>query len=163
MTATVMIIMAVLLMLLGLVGVFLPILPGIPFMFVIALAYSLITKFQILTPVELGWLGGLTVISIVVDYLSGVLGAKFGGASGKSLLVGLIGFLIGLVLFPPFGGFVGMFLGIAIAEIYFWKHISTALRAASGGVVGSLVGMLVNLLIGLVLLVLFVVCALSRS
>ncbi|MFA5009721.1 MAG: DUF456 domain-containing protein [Patescibacteria group bacterium] len=144
-------------MLVGLVGTIVPIIPGVPFMFLVALIYALITKFAILTGAELGYLAILVVSSIFIDYFAGLLGAKFSGASGKSLLVGTFGFLLGLILFPPFGGFIGMFVGIVTGEIYFFNKPKTAIRAASGGVLGTLAGMVLNFLLGLTFVSLFLV------
>jgi len=141
----------------GLLGVFLPMLPGIPFMFVIALIYAAITKFAILSGAEIGYLAGLMLLSLLIDFLSGLLGAKLGGASGKSLLIGIVGLLLGTILLPPFGGILGMFLGVVAGEIYFFGKTKTAVKAATGSVIGSLSGVLINLLIGLTFVVLFIV------
>src|SRR5680860_791410 len=100
----------------GILGVVLPILPGVPYMFVIALIYGLITSFSSLTGNELGILGLLMISSIAISYLSGFLGAAFGGASKNALLGGTIGLLIGLFAYPPFGIFIGMYLGVLIAQ-----------------------------------------------
>jgi hypothetical protein len=147
------------LMLPGLLGIFLPVLPGVPFMFVIALIYAAITKFAILNGVEIGYLAGLMILSLLVDFLSGVLGAKLGGASGKSLLIGILGLLLGTLLFPPFGGIVGMFLGVVAGEIYLLGRVKTAVKAATGSVIGTLSGAVINLLVGLTFVVLFFVFA----
>jgi uncharacterized protein YqgC (DUF456 family) len=141
----------------GLLGVILPIMPGIPYMFLIALIFALITKFSILTGIELGYLAIIVGISILVDYFSGILGAKFGGASGKSLLIGMAGFLLGILLFPPLGGLVGMFIGIVASEIYFFGKTRTAVKAASGGVLGTIAGIALNLIAGLIFIILFLV------
>ena len=156
----ILIIITAVLLLPGLVGIVLPILPGIPYMFLVALAYGLVTKFNFLTTAELGYLAVLTAIAILVDYFSGILGAKFGGASGKSLLVGMAGFIVGMFLFPPFGGFVGMFFGIVGGEIYFFGKTKTAIKSASGGVLGTLAGMIINLVLAVTFMGLFLVFSL---
>src|SRR6187549_307026 len=69
-------------------GVFLPIIPGIPTMFAIVLLFGLIDHFQHLRLFELGILAALAAGSILIDYLSGMIGARFGGASAKSLGAG---------------------------------------------------------------------------
>lgn len=149
------IILAALFMLPGLLGIILPVLPGVPFMFLIALVYGIATKFELLVSGEITWLGVLVIVSLVVDYFAGLIGAKFGGASGKSLLIGLAGFLLGMILLPPLGGLLGMFVGIIVGEIYFLGKTKTALRAATGGALGAVAGMVINLVIGLTFVGLF--------
>jgi len=100
------------------------------------------------------------VASMLVDFLSGLLGAKFGGASSKSLLVGIVGFVLGMIALPPLGGFIGMFLGILLGEIYFLGKTKTAVRAAQGAVLGAITGMVINLLIGIAFITMFLVWAL---
>jgi len=157
MSNLILIIISAILILPGFLGIFLPLLPGIPFMFMIALIYAVITKFSILSGVEIGYLLGLMVLSLLVDFLSGLLGAKMGWASGKSLLIGVLGILLGTLMLPPFGGILGMFLGVLVGEIYFMGRSTTAIKSAKGALLGALTGMLINLLIGLTFVILFLV------
>jgi uncharacterized protein YqgC (DUF456 family) len=142
-------ILASILMLPGIIGIVLPVFPGVAYIWFVSLIFGLSTGFANLTLAEFGGLSILFGISIVIDYLSGILGAKFGGASLKSLGAGAVGLLLGILLFPPLGGIIGMFLGIFITEIGTYQDHTKAIRAASGGVIGSLVGMFINLGLGL--------------
>lgn len=148
-----------LLLLPGLLGVFLPLLPSIPYMFVVTLIFGLIDKFQHLTVVNLIILGIIALFSLLVDYFSGALGAKYGGASKKTLFWGIIGLILGLIVFPPFGGIAGLFLGVLVAELIQYKDHLKALKAASGSLIGSLTGMILNFLLALFFFVLFLVFA----
>src|SRR5688572_13441688 len=112
MTEPWLLVLAVLFMLPGLAGILLPALPGIPIMFLVALGFGAIDRFVHLTGMELGILFGIALASFVVDYLAGTLGAKFGGASARATLAGLAGMVAGFFLFPPLGGFIGMFAGV---------------------------------------------------
>lgn len=152
----------ILLLLPGIVGVVLPALPGIPYMFLVVLGYAVIGKFQVITGNELLVLGGIAIASIGVDYLTGVLGARFAGASLKSLFIGLVGLLIGLLLVPPIGGLVGLFIGIFLGELFRHRDQSRALRAAAGGLLGSLTGIVINLLLALLFIILFLLFVGSR-
>ena len=145
----------------GIVGVIIPVLPGLPYMFVVAVIYGFVNHFQALTGMELLWLAGLTVLSIIVDYLAGILGASFGGATGWSVGIGMIGFIIGMLLLPPFGGPIGLFLAVLLAELYQFRK-AQAFKAATGALIGSAVGMLINLLLAFGFVTLFVVFALSK-
>ena len=71
----------VVLMLPGLLGIVLPILPGVPYMMVVALTYGLVTHFHTLSGTPLYILGGIALVSLVIDYYSGIAGARIGGAS----------------------------------------------------------------------------------
>lgn len=148
-------------MLPGIVGVLIPILPGVPYMFIVALVYALIDQFQKVTTTDIFILLGLAVLSLLVDYASGALGAKIGGASGKSTLGGMLGLIIGVILFPPFGGIIGVFLGILIVEMMIHKDQQRAIKVAKAGLIGNLAGIVINLLISLLFIALFVVFALK--
>lgn len=136
-------------------------LPGLPFMFVVALAFGFVDKFVHISTIDLIILGGIAALSILVNYLSGFYGAKMLGATKKAIIAGVIGFLIGLIFFPPFGGFVGLFLGVFIIEISLFPDLIGALKKASGSLVGSLVGVLINLLLAGVFIALFTIFALK--
>lgn len=139
----------------GLAGIFLPI-PGLLYMFVISLIFGFVNEFNYLTQNEIIILGIITIIAVLNDYLSGMLGAKYGGAAQKSMILGIIGMIIGTILLPPFGGLIGVFLGILIAEIMRHGNRQKAIRAASGGLIGSVVGMIFTLILAIVFLFLFI-------
>ncbi len=152
-------IVAVVLMIPGFVGLFIPIFPGIPFMFLVALTFAAVTGFDRLVGNELSILAIIALASIAVDYLSGVLGAKFSGASGRALGAGFLGMLVGLVILPPFGGLIGLFVGVLAVELRS-RTEKEALRAATGSLLGALSGILVNCLLAILFIVLFIVFAL---
>ena len=146
------------LMIPGIAGAFLP-LPGLLYMFIISLIFGFVDKFAHLQPWELGVLAGIALISILNDYLSGLIGAKYGGAAQKSMLYGIIGMIIGLIIFPPFGGLIGVFVGILITELIRGTNQEKSIRAATGGLVGSIVGMIVTLVLAIIFLFLFTIFA----
>ena len=147
-------------MLPGLAGVLLPLVPGIPYMFVVALVYALADRFSHMSGVELLILGLIAVASLAVDYLAGILGARAGGASKKALLFGMIGLILGMIILPPFGGILGLFLGVLGAELLGGKTALKAFKAGQGSVIGALTGIGINLVLALLSLALFVVFAL---
>lgn len=152
---------AVLLMIPGIIGLFIPVLPGIPFMLLVALTFGGVTTFSELTGNEIGILAIIAVASIAIDYLAGVLGAKYSGASARALGAGFLGMLIGLILLPPFGGLIGLFCGVLLVELRD-RTRHEALRAATGSLLGSLAGIVLNLLLAVLFLVLFLVFAWPR-
>ena len=147
-------------MLPGLVGVLLPLVPGIPYMFVVALVYALADRLSHISGLELLILGLIAAASLAVDYLAGILGARAGGASKKALLFGMIGLILGMIILPPFGGILGLFLGVLGAELLGGKTALKAFKAGQGSVIGALTGIGINLVLALLSLALFVVFAL---
>ncbi|MEN9613820.1 MAG: hypothetical protein RLZZ347_127 [Candidatus Parcubacteria bacterium] len=125
-------------------------------MFALSLVFVTFDRFLHLSIVGLAVLVGIWGLSICVDYTSGILGAKYGGASTKSILWGMVGMLFGSLLFFPFGSFAGLFLGVLIAEFVAHKNEMRAFKAASGGVIGSFIGVLINATLALAFLVSFI-------
>ena len=126
-----------------------PTLPGVPVMFGTIFVYGLIDGFDTLQAWHLAVFGALALLSIFIDYSSGLLGAKLGGASKKALFMGIIGLFIGLFAFPPFGAFIGLFLGVFVAELMQFQDHHRALKAASYSVVATLVGAITNIFIAI--------------
>lgn len=119
--------------------------------------YGLIDKFQTLEAWHLAVFGGLALLSILIDYSSGLIGAKLGGANKKSLLFGIIGLFVGLIVFPPFGAFIGLFLGVFVAELVQFKDKHKALKAASYSLAATVTGAAANILIAIACLVGFLI------
>lgn len=136
---------------------FIPLAPAIPFMFIVAGIFGLITGFEVLALGSLGILGGILALSMFVDYFSGIIGAKYGGASLKSIFYGFIGLIIGFILLPPFGGLLGLFMGIVLYEFIVNKDEVRALKAATGYLIGTMTGVFINFLLAILFFVLFLV------
>jgi|WetSurMetagenome_2_1015567.scaffolds.fasta_scaffold1015947_1 uncharacterized protein len=147
-------------MLPGVAGVILPGLPGIPYMLIVAILYGFITKFATLSLTDFWWLAIIAIASLLIDYLAGMLGAKFAGTSKRATLAGFIGLVLGTILLPPFGGLIFMFFSILGVELWaYGKGEKKALQSASGAVLGSLTGILLNLTLALGFIALFVIVA----
>ena len=159
MSHTAWVLIAAAVMLPGLAGVVLPVLPGIPLMFVVALVFGYADGFQHLRVIELLGLLLLVLLSVGVDYFSGLLGARYGGASRWAMAAGFAGFLLGTVLLPPFGGIIGMFVAVILAEIAQRRDHRQAFRSAAGSVLGTVAGIGISLVIALLFIVLFIVFA----
>lgn len=150
---------SILLMLPGLGLVFIPMVPAIAYMFVVALCFSLVDGLAHISTFNLWILGSIVVVSILVDQLSGILGAKYGGASRKALLFGFLGAVIGAFAIPFFGVLIGLFSGVLLAELFLNRTRDDAVRAATGALIGSATGIAVNFCIAIIFLTLFIVFA----
>jgi len=128
-------------------GIFLPFLPGVPIAAVGTLLAAWLSKFQIIKPYQLAIVIGLTVLSIVLDYLAGVIGAKYFGAQKAGIIGSIVGSLIGLIFFPPFGFLIAALAGAVIAELITGRDIEEAITAGFGVLVGTLGGIVAQIFI----------------
>jgi uncharacterized protein YqgC (DUF456 family) len=147
-------------MLAGVAGVLIPVLPGIPLMFLVALVFGFVDRFAHLVWWELAVLFGITLASVAVDYSAGLIGARYGGAGRWATIAGMIGFIVGIFAFPPFGGLIGLFAGVLIAELLNHGEGLRSLKAATVSLLGSIAGIIANLLVAVLFLALFVFFAL---
>lgn len=155
MTESILITGFAILMIPALAMVFIPFAPALPYLVLVALFFGALGSFKVLTFGELVILGLLWLTSIIVDSVSGLLGARYGGASRRAILWGLIGAILGVV-FLPLGPLVGLFLGVLAGEIYGRKNSKEALKSATGSLIGAFAGMLINLAVALTFVTLFI-------
>lgn len=134
-----------------------PTVPGIPLMFIITVVYGLLDGFAHLQPSHLFIFGAITLVSVVIDWSSGLIGAKLGGATRTSLLVGIVGMFIGLLLFPPLGAFLGLFLGVFIAQLMQFNDHALALKSAASSVAAAIVGVMANVVLAVGYFVTFLI------
>jgi uncharacterized protein YqgC (DUF456 family) len=138
--ATVIIILGFVLGLVGLAGCVLPFLPGPPLNFAALILLSLAKDWEPFGPVFLVSMGILTAGVTVLDYMVPAIGARRFGASKAGVWGSVIGMIVGLVLFPPWGMLLGAFLGALVGELIVGKQGKTALRAGWGTFVGTMIG-----------------------
>lgn len=147
---------AALMMVIGVAGVVLPVLPGLPLTFAGMLLAAWAGDFQ-----QVGWmtltvLGLLTVLSVLVDFLSTALGAQRVGASRKAIIGSIIGTFAGL-LFLPIGIFVGPFAGALIGEMLHGRELGQATKVGLATWLGLVVGMVLKVGLAFAMLALFLV------
>ena len=78
------------------------------------------------------------------------------GISKQGTWGSIIGLLLGLVFFPPFGFIVGIFFGAIIGELLAGKKNSEALKAGIISFVGSLLSIVYKLILAGLMLFWFV-------
>lgn len=153
-------IIAIVLLVPGIFMAFVPMLPALSYMFVVALLFTIVlplisTGLRILSPAELLILFGITLFSILIDHLSGILGAKFGGAHTKSLFWGFCGGMLGTFVMPVIGSFVGLFLAVLFSELYYKKDGDKAVKSAGSALIGSVGGVIINVVLAVLFLISF--------
>ena len=144
------------LMVVGIIGTVVPVIPGTVLIFLGALIYAVAEGFQIIGWPTLVVLGVLTAVATTADIWASSVGAKIGGASAWSVLLGLIGGLVGLVLFSLPGAVIGAVSGVLLTEILRVRDWRKALRAGGGWLVGWLLSAVVQLGSALVMVVIFI-------
>lgn len=137
-------------MLVGLIGTVVPLLPGTTLIFAGAVVHRLT-----LDPdgAAVSWwtIGGLLVLMIVshiVDFISGAVGAKYFGATRLGAIGGIVGALVGMFFFP-LGLFLGPIAGVLIGEIIGGKELVAAGKSTWGTLLGTTAGLIVKLALAL--------------
>lgn len=145
------------LILIGIAGTLVPLLPGIPLIFVAIGAYGWHEGFQQVNAKYLVIMGTLAALSIIVDYLSTTLGAKYSGSSKKGAWGAFIGTLAGLFLFPPLGLIIGPWIGAFLGEYLEVQDVDKAVKTGFGTVLGLFSGMIFNFVLALIMLLSFII------
>jgi uncharacterized protein YqgC (DUF456 family) len=147
-------ILAVLIILVGLAGVVLPALPGIPIMFAGLMLAAWSTDFEPVGWGTLSVLGALTILSVIIDFLSAAFGAKRQGASPRAFWGATLGAVVGL-FFGLVGIVLGPFIGAVAAEMSAGSGAHQAGRSGYGVWVGLVVGTAAKLAIAFLMLGVF--------
>ena len=153
---TIALVLTLLVMSIGLIGIVLPIIPGTILIFLAALVYALLEGFQTIGWPTLVVLGLLAIVATTADIWASSVGAKMGGASVWSVLLGLLGGLVGLVLFSLPGAIIGAIAGVLGTEIVRVGDWRQALKAGSGWMLGWILATVLQLVIGLAMMAIFV-------
>ena len=153
--------LGLILILVGFVGIIIPFIPGIPIMWLGALAYGAMTGFRELT---WPWMLIITLIalaSITLDFiLSAIMARKFGGSRLASL-GSLLGGILGTLYLGAFGALLGAFGGAALTDLPVNRSIRKALRSGAGAVVGFVLALMVDLTSGIAILAIYLLTAIS--
>ena len=149
-------VLVVILIIAGIAGLVLPALPGAPVLFAGLLLAAWIENFTYVGVKTLVVLGVMAVLSYIIDFLAGVLGAKRFGASPRALWGATLGALVGIFLGLP-GVLLGPFVGAAIGELTMLHTLTQAGRAGLGATLGLMFGVAAKLALAFSMLGLFIV------
>lgn len=134
----------------GLLGAVLPLLPGIPLIF---LGIWLIAGVDHYRHLGAGWLVGVAAVGtvgVLLDLLAGALGAKRVGASPRAVWGTLIGTLIGLFFGLP-GLLLGPFLGALAGELSVGQTMERSARVGIAAWMGLIFGTVAKLVASVVM------------
>lgn len=129
----------------GIVGCVLPIIPGPPLSYVGLLLLHFTEKFQFSTKFLIIW-AVITAVVYALDFIIPAWGTKKFGGTKRGIWGSIIGLLIGMFLFPPFGLIIGAFAGAVIGELSGGKDSGEALKSGFGSFMGFLAGTLLKLI-----------------
>jgi uncharacterized protein len=146
--------LAITLMITGSIGTFLPVLPGVPIVFLGMLILAWQENFQTVSLMVITILGVLALLAFLVDFVLAFYTTKKAGASKYALWGLAIGSLLGLVL-GGLGLFVGAILGALIGEYAFNRNLHQATVAGLSAGVGFVIAFAVKLLLLLLMLGIF--------
>jgi uncharacterized protein YqgC (DUF456 family) len=148
-------IVSVLLIVAGVAGTVLPLLPGTALVLAGMLLGAWIDGFERVGGVTVGVLVALAVLSWVLEYAAGLLGAKRAGASKQALIGAALGTVAGLLM-----GLVGVLfmplVGAAVGEYLARRDEQRAMRVGVATWLGILVGMAAKVGIAFVMVGVFV-------
>jgi len=146
--------LSAILVLAGLIGIFLPVVPGIP----VVLTGILLAVFtgHFMSPMAIGFLIGLALISVLIDYFSGALGAKYSGAGILGMIGAVLGAILGFSIFGLLGMFIGPALGVLVFELLTKRNIKKSTRSAGYTLLTTTIGILINILIAVAMLAIFI-------
>ncbi len=139
----------------GLAGIIFPVIPSTPMIWVGVFVYAACDGFE-----AIGWsllliLAILTIVSLVLDYLGGVIGAKKYGATRWGLIGSVIGGIVGFLMGGIVGLVFGPFFGAVSFELLFGKDLEGAFKSGVGTLVGFLGGVIIKLVISVVIIGIF--------
>ncbi len=147
---------ALLVMGVGLLGVIIPIIPGLPLIWLTVLGYAMLTDFQSISREFLLSSAVLVVVITIFQHLFSVYGAKRYGASRWGTFGAFVGMVAGLFLGSIAGLIIGPLIGAVVFELLVGKSFGDSLKAGFGTFVGFLVGTIMHLIASVILIGLFV-------
>ena len=153
---------ALIIMLIGLIGSVLPVLPGTPVVLIAAICHRLYFGEASISNLFLVVLVLLTGLSLLLDFIASVLGAKKFGATWRGMTGAIIGGIVGLFFNIP-GIILGPFLGAMILEMTGGKEFKVAAKAGAGAVIGLLLGVVGKFSICVMMIALFATNTIYRT
>jgi uncharacterized protein len=149
-----------LVMLVGLIGVFVPILPGLVLIWAATLLWA-VNEDGSLRWLVLAISTLLLAGSFVLKYVIPARNVQKSGAPTTTLLVGLLGAVVGFFVIPVVGFLVGGVVGILLAEYVRLRSFAPAGRSTMAAVVGIGIGVLIELFAGVAMILVWLMAVIA--
>ena len=156
-------VLAAVLVLVGIAGMVLPALPGAPLVLAGIVLAAWADDFQYAGWKTITVITILTGLAMVVDFVAGAFGAKQFGASPRAALGATLGAIVGVFFVPPFGFFIGPFIGALLGELSAQRTLGDASRAGVGATIGLVVGTAAKLALAIFMVGIYLVARLWPS
>jgi membrane protein len=138
---TILILLGLIAVLVGLLGTIYPAIPGLGLMFGGAWLLAYAGNYQVYGTNTLIFIGIAAAFGMAMDYVSGVLGAKYTGASKQALWGAFIGGIPGAFLSLP-GLLLGPLVGAGVGEFIAKRDMLQAGKVSLGTFIGFIIGMI---------------------
>ena len=143
-------------MFIGIIGCFVPVMPGPPISYGGLLVFHFFSSYTIKEDV-LWFMAFVVIAATVFDLWVQIYGVKKFGGTKKAVNGSIIGLIIGIFFFPPFGIIIGPFLGAFIgAKIEAKEDMNRAIKIAFGALAGFLGGTILKVVFSIYITILFV-------
>ena len=146
---------AAVLIVVGIAGTVLPALPGVPIVFAGMWLAAWVDDYSLIGIGAVVLLGVLAGLSVVLDFVAGLLGARRVAASNRALLGAAAGTVVGL-FFGLLGLLLGPFLGALIGEASAGGTLQRSTHVGIATWVGLLFGTLAKVALSFTMLGIFV-------
>jgi uncharacterized protein YqgC (DUF456 family) len=150
--------LAFVVMVIGLIGTFVPGIPGAPLIFIAAVGHKLYFGEQSVSYLALGLMVFFMLLSLVLDLLASVLGAKKLGATWRGMLGAVIGAMVGVFFNLP-GLILGPLLGAFLFEWAAGREWRESAKAGGGALLGLVFGAIGRIGCCVVMIAIFVFSA----
>ncbi len=144
-------VIVLILIIIGLLGTFIPAIPGTFMIIIAAFIYGWVTQFKVVGLQLILTLVGLSIIAQGSEYLIGLVGAKYYGASRLAIIGSIIGGIVGIILLGPIGSLLGLIIGAVGVELARGKGIKEAWRVGLGTFLGNLGGWIISFIIAVIM------------
>ena len=144
-------------MLVGLAGTIIPMVPGCPLIFGLALLYSLLTGFGRIGTGPLVALGVIAAVAQVSDYLAVAMGVKKFGGGRQAIICAIGGGILGAIVFNIPGLILGALIGATAGELATGRKLEESARTGVGTLAGFLAGALVRLTAAVIMIGIFII------
>jgi len=152
-----MLLLGIALIVVGVAGTFLPILPGVPIVFIGLLVIAWQDQFDKVSVWSMAGIGLIAVLAIGVDFFASFFTSKKVGASKHALWGIAIGGFLGLfVPPPPWGLFFGAAIGALIGEFLAHRDMSKATTVGLAAGLGFAVALVIKVVAVLIMLAIFI-------
>jgi hypothetical protein len=143
------------LLIVGIIGSVVPFLPGPLLVFAAGVVHTLLLPEQGMSVWGFVALTLGVVLSYVIDFVSGAVGARWFGASRWGIAGVFVGGLVG-IFFGPLGWVLGPLIGgVAFELVFAKKRLQPAAKSAWGSLLGTGVGLVLRLIVALGMVAVF--------